>query len=61
MLNIKVVSWSLGLFAAISFVLCVIYGLIGMQALRNNHTVDDAQDKADGSEQPQRPTHDFDV
>ena len=28
MLNIKLVSWSLGLFAAISFVLCVIYGLI---------------------------------
>ena len=28
MLNIKVVSWSLGLFSAISFVLCVIYGLI---------------------------------
>ncbi len=28
MLNIKVVSWSLGLFAAITFVLCVVYGLI---------------------------------
>ncbi|MEQ1854920.1 MAG: DUF5676 family membrane protein [Longimicrobiales bacterium] len=28
MLNIKVVTWSLGLFAAISFVLCVIYGAI---------------------------------
>jgi hypothetical protein len=28
MLNIKVMSWSLGLFTAISFVLCVIYGLI---------------------------------
>lgn len=28
MLNIKIVSWSLGLFAAVSFVLCVIYGLI---------------------------------
>ena len=28
MLNIKLVSWSLGLFAAISFVLCVLYGLI---------------------------------
>ncbi len=27
MLNIKIVSWSLGLFSAISFVLCVIYGL----------------------------------
>lgn len=28
MLNIKVVSWSLGISTAISFVLCVIYGLI---------------------------------
>jgi len=28
MLNIKVVTWSLGVFTAISFVLCVIYGLI---------------------------------
>ncbi len=28
MLNLKVVSWSLGIFAAVSFVLCVIYGLI---------------------------------
>lgn len=28
MLNIKVVTWSLGIFTAISFVVCVIYGLI---------------------------------
>jgi 2TM family of unknown function (DUF5676) len=28
MLNIKIVSWSLGIFTAISFVLCVVYGLI---------------------------------
>jgi len=28
MLNIKVVSYSLGIFMAVSFVLCVIYGLI---------------------------------
>jgi len=28
MLNIKVVSWSLGIFIAISFVICVVYGLI---------------------------------
>ena len=28
MLNMKIVSWSLGIFTAISFVLCVIYGLI---------------------------------
>ncbi len=28
MLNIKVVAWSLGIFTAVSFILCVIYGLI---------------------------------
>ncbi len=28
MLNVKIVSWSLGIFAAISFIVCVIYGLI---------------------------------
>ena len=28
MLNLKIVSWSLGLFGAISFVVCVIYGLL---------------------------------
>ncbi|MFO0754277.1 MAG: DUF5676 family membrane protein [Thermodesulfovibrionales bacterium] len=33
MLNIKVVSWSLGLFTAFSFVLCVLYGLIVPQRL----------------------------
>lgn len=33
MLNIKIVSWSLGLFAAITFVLCVIYGLIAPPSL----------------------------
>ena len=27
-LNLKVVTWSLGIFTAISFVLCVIYGMI---------------------------------
>ena len=32
MLNIKVVSWSLGIFTAISFVLCVVYGLIVPQS-----------------------------
>ncbi len=35
MLNIKVVSWSLGIFAAVSFVLCVIYGLIVPQSLHS--------------------------
>ena len=33
MLNIKVVSWSLGILTAISFVLCVIYGLIVPRSL----------------------------
>jgi len=28
MLNIKLVTWSLGIFTAFSFILCVIYGLI---------------------------------
>lgn len=28
LLNIKVVSWSLGIFLSISYILCVIYGLI---------------------------------
>ncbi|MEP6574340.1 MAG: DUF5676 family membrane protein [Gemmatimonadota bacterium] len=28
MLNLKVVTWSLGLFGAISFVVCVIYGML---------------------------------
>lgn len=28
MLNIKVVTWSLGLFGAATFVVCVLYGLI---------------------------------
>ena len=28
MLNLKVVTWSLGLFTAVSFVACVIYGLV---------------------------------
>ena len=33
MLNIKVVSWSLGIFMALSFLVCVIYGLIVPQRL----------------------------
>ncbi len=33
MLNIKVVAWSLGIFTAFSFVLCVIYGLIVPRSL----------------------------
>ncbi len=31
MLNTKLVSWALGLFAAVSFVVCVIYGLVTPQ------------------------------
>ncbi len=27
-LNIRIVSWSLGIFTAISYIICVVYGLI---------------------------------
>ena len=33
MLNIKVVSWALGLFCALTFVVCVFYGLATPEAL----------------------------
>ncbi len=33
MLNVKVVTWSLGLFGALTFVVCVAYGLIVPEAL----------------------------
>ncbi|NOZ60188.1 MAG: hypothetical protein GXO74_00755 [Calditrichaeota bacterium] len=33
MLNIKVTTWSLGIFTAFSFILCVIYGLITPQSI----------------------------
>jgi 2TM family of unknown function (DUF5676) len=33
MLNTKLVSWALGIFAAITFVLCVIFGLVTPQSL----------------------------
>ena len=33
MLNIKVTTWSLGVFLAISFMLCVFYGLITPQSI----------------------------
>jgi hypothetical protein len=36
MLNIKVVTWSLGIFTSISFILCLIYGMIAPSSL---HTV----------------------
>jgi hypothetical protein len=32
-LNWKVMTWSLGLFAAVTFVLCVVYGLVMPRAL----------------------------
>ena len=35
MLNLKVVTWSLGIFAAVSFVLCVIYGLVVPNSLHS--------------------------
>ena len=34
MLNIKIVSWSLGIFTAFSFVICIIYGSIVPQSLQ---------------------------
>ena len=34
MLNTKIVAWALGIWFAITFVLCVIYGLVTPQALR---------------------------
>ena len=33
LLNIKIVSWSLGIFMAITFILCILYGLIVPQRL----------------------------
>ncbi len=33
MLNTKLVAWALGLFAAVSFVVCVIYGLVTPQSV----------------------------
>lgn len=34
MLNTKIVAWALGIWFAITFVLCVIYGLVTPQVLR---------------------------
>ena len=33
MLNTKLVSWALGLFAGVTFIVCVIYGLVTPQSL----------------------------
>ena len=35
MLNTKLLTWSLGVFAAISFVVCVVYGLLVPESLHN--------------------------
>ena len=35
MLNTKLVTWALGIFAAITFVLCVIYGLVTPKSLQS--------------------------
>lgn len=34
MLNTKLVSWALGIWASITFVVCVIYGLVTPQSLQ---------------------------
>ena len=33
MLNIRVVTWSMGLFTTVSFILCVIWGLVTPESL----------------------------
>ena len=33
MLNVRILSWTLGIFGAVTFVLCVVYGLIVPTAL----------------------------
>lgn len=33
MLNIKIVTWSIGVFTSFSFVLCVIYGLVTTESI----------------------------
>lgn len=40
MLNIKVVTWSLGLSTAISFILCVVYGLVVPPSLHMSQAVE---------------------
>lgn len=40
MLNLKVVTWSLGIFAAMSFVVCVIYGLIVPSSLHSTQALE---------------------
>jgi len=33
MLNIKIVTWSLGLFTTISFLFCILYGLLSPESI----------------------------
>ncbi len=40
MLNLKVVTWSLGIFTAISFVVCVIYGMVVPPSLHSSQTLE---------------------
>lgn len=40
MLNMRVVSWALGCFMAISFIVCVIYGLIVPQSLHPSQVLE---------------------
>jgi hypothetical protein len=40
MLNIKVLTWSLGVFAAVTFVLCVLYGLVAPESLHMDRALE---------------------
>lgn len=33
MLNVKVVTWSLGIFGAVTFLVCMLYGLVAPESL----------------------------
>lgn len=40
MLNIKVVTWSLGLFSVVTFVVCVLYGLVVPESLHMSQALE---------------------
>ncbi len=40
MLNLKVVTWSLGIFTTVSFLLCVLYGLIMPSSLHSSSALE---------------------
>lgn len=42
MLSIKIVTWSLGLSGAVSFVVCVLYGLIAPESLHMHEFLESA-------------------